>query len=353
VALDPEYIRPGYMQEDLQALQCTIDVSQDCTYIHKNDVEWYMDKHAVTSHEAWAHLTELKQKYNEDADHLDELATQTRAPTPCVSEDGDEPLDWGSDGEYVSLTSHTTRANYCTVSRPQPLKLEGDLYKYSDTIAVAHKLYTMYHDVFDVLECEHMQSYKQCERCKDKIHSMWLLDSGASAHFTFEREDFIEYKPVSDRQPVKTVAHTIYVEGIGTVLLWHYINLLPVTTQIYPVLHIPKMTAKLLSMGAFLQQGMRISGNAQVITLKHKILSYVQCKPLLPGHTLYWLTAKATKVKVLEAEQLIIYQVDYDLMHRHLGHPSPEVLRRAKSHTKGFPDSVQIPTKPQLCPGCA
>jgi hypothetical protein len=246
VALDPEYICPGYTQEDLQALQCAVDVSQDCNYIHKNDVERYMDKHAVTSREAWAHLIELKQKYNEDADRLDELATQTRAPTPCVSEDGDEPLDWGSDGEYISLTSHTSRANYCTVSRPQHLKLEGDLYKYSNTIAVAHELYTMYHNVFDVLECEHMQSYKQCERCKDKIRSMWLLDSGASAHFTFEREDFIEYKPVSDRQPVKTVAHTIYVEGIGTVLLRHYINSLPITTQIYPVLHIPKMTAKLL-----------------------------------------------------------------------------------------------------------
>jgi transposase InsO family protein len=353
VALDPEYICPGYTQEDLQALQCAVDVSQDRNYIHKNEVERYMDKHAVTSREAWAHLIELKRKYNADADRLDELAAQTRAPTPCVSEDGDEPLDWGSDGEYVSLTSHTTRANYCTVSRPQPLRLEGDLYKYSDTIAVAHELYTMYHDVFDVLECEHMQSYKQCERCKDKIRSMWLLDSGASAHFTFEREDFIEYKPVSDRQPVKTAAHTIYVEGIGTVLLRHYINSLPITTRIFPVLHIPKMTAKLLSMGAFLQQGMRVSGNAQVITLKHKILSYVQCKPLLPGHTLYWLAAKATKVEALKAEQLIIYQVDYDLMHRRLGHPSPEVLRRAKSHTKGFPDSVQIPTKPQLCPGCA
>jgi hypothetical protein len=183
-----------------------MDVSQDRTYIHKNDVEWYMNKHAVTSHEAWAHLTELKRKYNEDADCLDELVTQTRAPTPCVSEDGDEPLDWGSDGEYVSLTSHTSCADYCTVSCPQPLKLEGDLYKYSNMIAVAHKLYTMYHDIFDILECEHMQSYKQCERCKDKIRSMWLLDSGASAHFTFEREDFIEYKLVSDRQPVKMAA---------------------------------------------------------------------------------------------------------------------------------------------------
>ena len=59
---------------------------------------------------------------------------------------------------------------------------------------------------------------------------MWLLDSGVSVHFTFDKDDFIEYKPVSDRQPVKTAAHTIYVEGTGTVLLRHDVNSLPVTT---------------------------------------------------------------------------------------------------------------------------
>jgi hypothetical protein len=56
----------------------------------------------------------------------------------------------------------------------------------------------MYHDVFDVLECEHMQSYKQCERCKDKIRSMWLLDSGCQvlvrelSGARRERQSFLE-----------------------------------------------------------------------------------------------------------------------------------------------------------------
>jgi hypothetical protein len=62
VALDLEYIRPSYTQEDLQALQCAVDISQDRNYIHKNEVEWYMDKHTITSREAWAHLIELKWK---------------------------------------------------------------------------------------------------------------------------------------------------------------------------------------------------------------------------------------------------------------------------------------------------
>ncbi len=62
--------------------------------------------------------------------------------------------------------------------------------------------------------------------------NMWLLDSGASAHFTNNISDFIDYMPIakSDRMPVKTVAHTIYVGGTGTVLLKHYIANKLVTT---------------------------------------------------------------------------------------------------------------------------
>ena len=47
-----------------------------------------------------------------------------------------------------------------------------------------------------------------------------------------------------------------------------------------------------------------------------------------------------------------IYKVDYDLMHCCLGHPSKEVLKQAKDHTKGFPDGISIPTTSKVCPGC-
>ena len=61
---------------------------------------------------------------------------------------------------------------------------------------------------------------------------MWLLDSGASAHFTYNKNDFIEYTSFSEseRVPVRTAAHQIFVEGTGTVLLQHYINGSPATT---------------------------------------------------------------------------------------------------------------------------
>ena len=106
-------------------------------------------------------------------------------------------------------------------------------------------------------------------------------------------------------------------------------------------------------MGDFLQQGMHFSRNSQQITLSHKIQPFVQCKPLLVGQTLYWLDAATTLVEAQFVESPVVYQVDYDLMHRRLGHPSKEVLRRAKENTKGFPEGIKFPTTMGVCPGCA
>jgi hypothetical protein len=62
-------------------------------------------------------------------------------------------------------------------------------------------------------------------------------------HFTNTLSGFIEYKPAnkSDHQAFKTVVHTIWVEGEGTVLLRHYLNGNLVMTRINPVLYIPQM----------------------------------------------------------------------------------------------------------------
>src|SRR6266702_2485467 len=49
----------------------------------------------------------------------------------------------------------------------------------------------------------------------------------------------------------------------------------------------------------------------------------------------------------------LIYLCIMMLMHRCLRHPSKEVLRHAKDHTKGFPKGITIPTTTGLCPGCA
>jgi len=60
-------------------------------------------------------------------------------------------------------------------------------------------------------------------------------------HFTYNINDFIKYIPFSEseRVPVRTAAHQIFVEGSGTVLLKHCINGSFAMTRIHPVLYIP------------------------------------------------------------------------------------------------------------------
>jgi hypothetical protein len=204
--------------------------------------------------------------------------------------------------------------------------------------AEAKYLYNMSMNALDVQKCEHNELFVQCSKCRDKTSSMWLLDSGASAHFTYDKSYFINFKPAtgSNRIAVRTAAPMIYVEGHGTVLLKHIINHTLVTTRVHPVLYIPQMSTRLLSMGEFLQEGMRALGTARSIIMLNKTRPFFQCKPIVPGQTLYWLEASSMQVEAQFIESPLILKVDYDLMHRRLGHPSKDVLRHAKDHTKGI-----------------
>jgi hypothetical protein len=104
-------------------------------------------------------------------------------------------------------------------------------------------------------KCEHGQLYIFCGRCKEQwTKPTWLLDSGASSHFCFNLNDFIEYQKYKphERTPVTTAAHTIYVEGKGAVLLKHKVNGKTVRTCLEHVLHVLQTTTRLLSMGQFL-----------------------------------------------------------------------------------------------------
>ena len=315
----------------------------------------------------WASINSkptLKRKSsNEEVEEIwqrnqDYLASLNRAPTPGLPADFDdgleEALDWGTDEEaqYAFPSFYAPDTNTSIVLAPLSNIVRG----ISSNLSLVNNVSNLYNvniGALDNLQCEHDTFLLQCAECRRKVSSMWLLDSGASAHFTNSMNDFIEYKPAdkNNRQAVRTAAHTIWVEGQGTVLLRHYLNGDLVTTRINPVLYIPQMNTRLLSMGEFLQQGLRLKGDSHRITLTHKNKPFVHFKPLMLGQTLFWLDALTTTVEARFMET--IYKVDYDLMHRRLGHPSKEVLRHAKDHTKGFPEGMTIPTEPHVCPGCA
>ena len=134
-------------------------------------------------------------------------------------------------------------------------------------------------------------------------------------------------------------------------LLQHYVDNKLVTTHLYPVLYIPNLITRLLSMGEFLQQEMHISGDHCSITLLSKHKPTISCKPLFNGQTIYWLDASISHVEVMNI-YLCIYKVDSNLMHKHLSHPSRDIFKHAKKHTKGFSNGVQIPQKLPVCSGC-
>jgi hypothetical protein len=130
----------------------------------------------------------------------------------------------------------------------------------------------------------------------------------------------------------------------------YYVHNKIVTTCLHPVLYIPKLSVRLLSMGEFLQQGLSVTGDTHRISIQKDYKVVLQCSPLFSGQIVYWLDASTAKVEHLKANT--IYLVDYDLMHKHLSHPSKDVLTYAKDKTKGFPQNLTIPEKPHVCPGC-
>ena len=58
-------------------------------------------------------------------------------------------------------------------------------------------------------------SYKTDKCVCDHSKKLWILDLGASMHFTSDQSDFIEYQELagSTHIPVRTVFATIFVEG--------------------------------------------------------------------------------------------------------------------------------------------
>ena len=74
--------------------------------------------------------------------------------------------------------------------------------------------------------CFHEVHDAQCVKCKGKKAdgsklqgAFWLLDSGASCHFTGNRDDFADYQALDYKLYAKTANSKAKIIGVGTVLL--------------------------------------------------------------------------------------------------------------------------------------
>jgi len=100
-----------------------------------------------------------------------------------------------------------------------------------------------------------------------------MLDSGASSHFSPVFSDFVSFFPF--RKPLKantaSPANPLLILGAGAVLLQHTIvqnkKIKVKYLRIELVLFVPRITARLLSLGQFLKEGMHVYGNDAMISL--------------------------------------------------------------------------------------
>jgi len=76
----------------------------------------------------------------------------------------------------------------------------------------------------------------------------WLIDSGASAHFTYDIRDFVDYEELKEEVFVTTANSRAQVIGKGTIII---VLSTEDIIRISPVYYISTLISQLLSMGTF------------------------------------------------------------------------------------------------------
>ena len=98
--------------------------------------------------------------------------------------------------------------------------------------------------------------FHKCDCVFDESTKNWLIDSGASAHFTNDMNDFDEYQELKNPWLVKTANSSAQVIGQGTIIILLNMGEL---LRISPVHYIRSLTCHILSMGVFLHMDIRVS----------------------------------------------------------------------------------------------
>lgn len=204
-------------------------------------------------------------------------------------------------------------------------------------------------------ECNHPgmdEFFKNLMKKKEDDYT-WMLDSGASLHFTYNKSDFVDFTEFEekDRIPVGTATTVAWITGFRTILLnVPGKNNKNTTIRLSPVHYIPNLTAHLLSLGMFLKDGMKSIGDNEAIVIKQNNSPWLTFTPRHAGDTIYIL--KSQPVQKILGNTIDIYTADYTTMHRRFGHPSDEVLSKFPENTKGT-NKVPIPSKKVPCKGCS
>jgi len=202
-----------------------------------------------------------------------------------------------------------------------------------------------------------------CVDCKDNSKSNfieWIVDSGASVHFTDNKADFsdLRFFDEKDWPKAQTANGAAAIHGHSTVFMKTWVdstNPQMVTIScLSPVFYMPGIGTHLLSMGLLLKGNMQIKGDERTLefiqaqTGKVKIVALTR----LFTDTIYWVNSEVLTGSELTAHKSM-HRDNYDLWHRRLGHPGKQVFEKFESSMRNFPRSIKVPKNPPVCEGCA
>ena len=135
--------------------------------------------------------------------------------------------------------------------------IESNCIRLSDSLKSANTTYNV-GNMFKYQTCEGKTTKTNktcpCPLCTEKCTGdmLWMCDSGASDHFTFNLKDFSEYTPFgeNDQRWVKTADSLSPLLGEGTIILKHKLRTGKThLVKLYPVLYMPSASARLISNG--------------------------------------------------------------------------------------------------------
>jgi len=173
-----------------------------------------------------------------------------------------------------------------------------------------------------------------CSRCKQSEppqQPQWLLDSGASMHFTSQQSDLVDAFKLAQPLMIQMANNITQVEEIGTVFITHTVHprnskAYEKTTHLQPVYYFNGLNTCLLSMGEFLNDSQLIFSNNCQLTFLRKKLPVLTCQSHIVGSTTFWLNSMIESVQSLSAKTRMVYAADYNIWHQQMGHPGDDIL---------------------------
>ena len=266
---------------------------------------------------------------------------------PRVKRDDEVSLYWSSDDDDKMFLDNSAGPSSRCAKLASPLDAT-DLFPIGyNTIHATITTTSVIPNVENIICCPNVISDFTAEDHMNRVD--WILDSGASLHFTGDMNDFINYTPLEKNITANTATSAnTQIIGKGTVMM--AIEGSKHMVRIAPVFYVPDLSMRLLSLGVFLRGGLQLNGNTECISLLQDGQEFLTFLPRWDGATIFIIhTYLGTKPSIRAAEQ--IFHPDFETYHQRFAHPSNDVLHKIGKYTNSLSGQIQIPEN-HICPGC-